>query len=125
MVCILPSELKKHPLVEAVLHPALPSSMDNAIYKRDFSGSCGLFGFVLRKEMSQESLDKALENMEIFAIGDSWGGYESLVKQPHHEITGRCFAKNHPDGYLVRLYAGLENGQDLWADIKRDVGGGK
>jgi len=114
----LAERIEKHPLVEAVLHPALTSSMDNAIYKRDFSGSCGLFGIVLRKEMSQEKLDKALEDMEIFAIGDSWGGYESLVKQAHYEITGRSFAKNHPEGYLVRLYAGLEHGEDLWADIE-------
>jgi len=114
----LAERIEKHPLVEAVLHPALTSSMDNAIYKRDFSGSCGLFGIVLRKEMSQEKLDKALEDMEIFAIGDSWGGYESLVKQAHYEITGRSFAKNHPEGYLVRLYAGLEHSEDLWADIE-------
>ena len=67
--------------------------------------------------MTQEQLDKAIEQMEIFAIGDSWGGYESLIKQAHYEITKRSFAPTHADGYLVRIYAGLEHAEDLWADI--------
>ena len=67
--------------------------------------------------MTQEQLDKAIEKMEIFPIGDSWGGYESLIKQAHYEITKRSFAPTHGDGYLVRIYAGLEHAEDLWADI--------
>ncbi|MGB1395651.1 MAG: PLP-dependent transferase, partial [Candidatus Puniceispirillaceae bacterium] len=113
----LAEKLAEHPLVTEVLHPGLPTSCDYEIYKRDFSGPCGLFAFVIRKEMTQEQLDKAIEQMEIFAIGDSWGGYESLIKQAHYEITKRSFAPTHADGYLVRIYAGLEHAEDLWADI--------
>ena len=113
----LAEKLAEHPLVTEVLHPGLPTSCDHEIYKRDFSGPCGLFAFVIRKEMTQEQLDKAIEQMEIFAIGDSWGGYESLIKQAHYEITKRSFAPTHADGYLVRIYAGLEHAEDLWADI--------
>lgn len=113
----LAEKLAEHPLVAEVLHPGLPTSCDHEIYKRDFSGPCGLFAFVIRKEMSQEQLDKAIEQMEVFAIGDSWGGYESLIKQAHYEITKRSFAPTHADGYLVRIYAGLEHAEDLWTDI--------
>lgn len=113
----LAEKLEKHPLVSEILHPALPSSCDHDIYQRDFSGPCGLFAFVIRKEMTQEQLDKAIEAMEVFAIGDSWGGYESLIKQAHYEITKRSFAATHADGYLVRVYAGLENADDLWTDL--------
>ena len=63
----------KAPLVLDVLHPALESSPDHELYKRDFSGSCGLFGFVLPETISQDRLDNAVEAMDIFAIGDSVG----------------------------------------------------
>lgn len=114
----LAEKLTKHPLIEEVLHPGLQGNRDHAVFQRDFSGSCGLFGCVLKKDMAQAQLDKAIDNMQIFAIGDSWGGYESLIKLAHHQITGRTFAPTHKQGYLLRIYAGLENGDDLWADIE-------
>lgn len=115
----LADKLKAHPMVLDVLHPGLPTSPDYPIYERDFSGSCGLFAFILPNNLPEEALDKAIEEMDIFAIGASWGGYESLIKQAHHEITHRNFAPSHEDGYLVRVYAGLENKDDLWADLER------
>ena len=114
----LANKLNAHPLVLEVLHPGLPSSPDYAIYDRDFSGSCGLFGFILASDLTQGTVDKAIENMDIFAIGASWGGYESLIKQGHNEITRRNFPPSHKEGYLVRVYAGLENKEDLWADLE-------
>ena len=114
----LANKLNSHPLVLDVLHPGLPSSQDYAIYNRDFLGSCGLFAFILPNDLSQNTLDKAIENMDIFAIGASWGGYESLIKQGHSEITGRNFSPSHTEGYLVRVYAGLENKDDLWSDLE-------
>ncbi len=114
----LADKLNSHPLVLDVLHPGLPSSLDYAIYNRDFSGSCGLFAFILPSDLTQNTVDKAIENMEIFAIGASWGGYESLIKQGHNEILHRNFPPTHTKGYLVRVYAGLENKDDLWGDLE-------
>ena len=109
--------LAKHPLVLDVLHPALENSPDYELYKRDFSGSCGLFGFVLPETIAQERLDKAVEGMNIFAIGDSWGGYESLIKQAHIDSKLRQFIPEHSPGHLIRVYAGIEHGPDLQTDL--------
>ena len=109
--------LAKHPLVLDVLHPALENSPDYELYKRDFSGSCGLFGFVLPETISQDSLDNAVEAMDIFAIGDSWGGYESLIKQAHLNSKLRQFPPEHSPGHLIRVYAGIEHGADLQTDL--------
>ena len=113
----LAQSLAKHSLVLDVLHPALDSSVDNKLYKRDFSGSCGLFGFVLPETIAQVKLDKAIEGMEIFAIGDSWGGYESLIKQAHLDSKLRQFPPEHSPGHLIRVYAGIEHGPDLQTDL--------
>jgi len=114
---MLAQALAKHPLVVDILHPALNSSPDNELYKRDFYGSCGLFGFVLPKTIAQDKLDKAVESMEIFAIGDSWGGYESLIKQAHLDRGLRQFTPEHSPGHLIRVYAGIEHGPDLQRDL--------
>ena len=114
---MLAKSLTNHSLVLDVLHPALDSSPDNELYKRDFSGSCGLFGFVLPKTIAQDKLDKAVEGMEIFAIGDSWGGYESLIKQAHLDSKLRQFTPEHISGHLIRVYAGIEHGPDLQTDL--------
>ena len=115
---MLAEQLSAHPLVEEVIHPALPGSPDHEIYSRDFSGSCGLFAFVLPDTIAQDKLDKAVEEMGIFAIGDSWGGYESLIKQAHLTSKLRQFTPDHTDGHLIRVYAGIEHGPDLWGDIE-------
>ena len=114
---MLAKSLTEHPLVLDVLHPALDSSPDHELYKRDFSGSCGLFGFVLPETITQERLDKAVEGMNIFAIGDSWGGYESLIKQAHLNSKLRQFPPEHSPGHLIRVYAGIEHGPDLQTDL--------
>ena len=114
---LLAEQLSRHPLVSEVIHPALPGSPDNQIYCRDFSGSCGLFAFVLPDTIAQDKLDKAVEEMDIFAIGDSWGGYESLIKQAHLTGKMRQFTPEHTPGHLIRVYAGIEHGPDLWTDI--------
>ena len=114
---LLAEQLSRHPLVSEVIHPALPGSPDHQIYCRDFSGSCGLFAFVLPDTIAQDKLDKAVEEMDIFAIGDSWGGYESLIKQAHLTGKMRQFTPEHTPGHLIRVYAGIEHGPDLWTDI--------
>ena len=55
--------------------------------------------------------------MDIFAIGDSWGGYESLIKQAHLNSNLRQFPPEHSPGHLIRVYAGIENGADLQTDL--------
>ena len=114
---MLAQALAEHPLVVEVLHPALNSSPDNELYMRDFYGSCGLFGFVLPETITQDKLDRAVEGMHIFAIGDSWGGYESLIKQAHLDSKLRQFTPEHSPGHLIRVYAGIEHGEDLQKDL--------
>lgn len=104
--------------VKAVLHPALESSPDHAIYKRDFTGSCGLFGFVLSPALSQEVIDEAVNGLALFQIGASWGGFESLITQAVLTDKSRLFAPDIPKGYLMRIYAGLEEEGDLLANLQ-------
>jgi len=113
----LATALKGHRLVKEILHPALEDSPDHQIYTRDFSGPCGLFGVVIDGNIAQSAIDKAVEEMGIFKIGDSWGGYESLIKQAHLNDSMRQHAPELSDGHLIRLYTGLEHGSDLAEDV--------
>ena len=109
-------EAQKH--VTAVLHPGLESSPDHAIYKRDFTGSCGLFGFVLSQDLTQDVIDEAVNGLKLFQIGASWGGFESLITQAVLTSKNRSFASDIPNGYLMRIYAGLEDEGDLMANLQ-------
>ena len=100
-----------------MLHPGLPSSRDHTIFNRDFAGSCGLFGLVLKPEISQTSIDAAIEAMSVFYIGDSWGGYESLIKQAHITEKLRSLRPDLPEGHIIRIYTGLEHADDQMADV--------
>ena len=105
--------------VLCVMHPALESSPDHALYQRDFKGSCGLFGFMLSPDLSQQTIDKAAESLSLFNIGASWGGFESLITQSVLHKGARQHPTGLPDGYVMRLYAGLEDQQDLLDDLGR------
>ncbi len=72
--------LETHPAVDTVLHPALESHPEHAIWKRDMTGSSGVFAFVLKREPSRDDLSTFLDSMRVFAIGLSWGGFQSLIK---------------------------------------------
>lgn len=109
--------VEAQPEVLSVLHPALASSPDHEIFKRDFTGSCGLFGFILSPTLTQEAIDEAANNLDLFKIGASWGGFESLITQAIITKTTREFAPDLPQGYLMRLYAGLEDQDDLLANL--------
>lgn len=110
-------KLQKNKKVTKVLHPALSSCAGHKIWKRDFTGSTGLFTLILDKKYSFEQVSNMVDNMEIFRIGASWGGFESLV-MPFDPTPIRTAAKWTEERSCVRLYIGLEDEGDLLKDIE-------
>ncbi|HSW17708.1 MAG TPA: cystathionine beta-lyase [Ramlibacter sp.] len=110
----LAETLAKHRAVARVLHPAMPTDPGYKLWKRDFSGASGLFGLVL-KPLSSKQLSCFFAHLEIFGIGLSWGGYESLALPV--DTPMRTLRQCNPDESLVRIHAGLENVDDLIEDI--------
>jgi cystathionine beta-lyase len=100
-----------------VLHPALPGDSGHAIWKRDFTGACGLFSMVL-KPVPQRAVFAFLDTLELFGIGASWGGYESLAI-PFDCAPARTATRWQPGGPTVRFHIGLEAVEDLIADLER------
>lgn len=111
--------LSLHPQVAAVNHPALPGSKGHEYWKRDFTGSSGLFSFVLNKRLTNEELSVYLDRFELFSMAYSWGGYESLIlaNQPEQIAAIRPGAEVDFSGTLIRVHIGLENVEDLLADL--------
>ena len=102
--------------VVKVLHPALESDPGHAIWKRDFTGASGLFSIVL-KPAPQKSVDALLDTVKLFGMGYSWGGFESLVI-PFDCAAYRTATKWSPGGPTLRLHIGLEDVEDLKADLE-------
>jgi cysteine-S-conjugate beta-lyase len=109
--------LATRPEVQRVLHPALESDPGHAIWKRDFTGASGLFSVVL-KPAPQKAVDALLDTVKLFGMGYSWGGFESLVI-PFDCDGYRTATKWAPGGPTLRLHIGLENVDDLKADLDR------
>ncbi len=109
--------LEKRPEVAKVLHPALPSFEGHKIWKRDFTGSTGLFTIILDKKYSFAALSNMIDNYKIFGIGSSWGGFESLAItfDPSSIRTAQKWTEK---GSCVRLYIGLEAEEDLIKDLE-------
>ncbi len=106
--------------VERVLHPALPGHPGHEFWRRDFTGSSGLFGVVLQPDIPRSALNAMLDGMELFAMGASWGGYESLILPTHPERMRT--AKPWHGGPTIRIHAGLEALDDLIADLESGFG---
>ena len=115
---IVASWLASRPEVARVLHPALPSCPGHEFWQRDFTGACSLFGIVLRDDISQAAVHAMVSQLELFGIGASWGGYESLILPTNGFIT-RTAGSGDFGGQTVRLHVGLEEPADLIADLER------
>jgi cystathionine beta-lyase len=110
--------LESQPGVAQVLHPGLESSPGHALWKRDFSGSTGIFSIVLDGGGDTQA-HAFLDALEIFGLGYSWGGYECLAV--HVWLGDRTVAKSDYEGPVIRLQIGLENVEDIKADIARGL----
>jgi cystathionine beta-lyase len=108
--------LEARPEVARVLHPALPSHPQHAIWKRDFLGSSGLFSVVL-KPVEKPALAAMLDGLKLFGMGFSWGGYESLVI-PFDPTGYRTATRWQAEGPALRFHIGLEDVEDLKADLE-------
>ena len=100
-----------------MLHPAMEGNPGYALWKRDFTGASGLFSMVL-KPVPQKAVYAFLDALELFGIGASWGGYESLAI-PFDCAAIRTATKWTPGGPTVRFHIGLEDVGDLCADLER------
>lgn len=107
--------LRAQPAVKEVLHPALPGARGHELWKRDFRGASALFGVILHP-VAEERVDAMLDGMELFSMGWSWGGFESLViptnPQRIRSVT------TWPENQCLRLSVGLEDADDLIADLE-------
>lgn len=106
--------------IERVLHPALPDCPGHAVFRRDFKGSSGLFSVVLKPDL-EAHLDDALGALKIFAIGASWGGTRSLIA-PMAIAGDRLLSDWSRRGLVIRISIGLEDPDDLWADLSAFLG---
>lgn len=111
--------LVQHPQVARVNHPALPDSKGHEFWQRDFTGSSGLFSFILNKRLDNQQLAAYLDHFRYFRMAYSWGGYESLIlaNQPEEIAAIRPSGEVDFSGTLIRVHIGLENADDLIDDL--------
>jgi cystathionine beta-lyase len=102
--------------VRRVLYPALPDDPGHAIWQRDFRGASGLFGLIL-EPYPKAAVTAMLDGMELFGMGYSWGGYESLLI-PTRPATSRTATPWAEDGPTLRIHVGLEDPSDLIRDLE-------
>lgn len=102
-------------IIEEVIHPALENHPQHEIWKRDFSGSSGLFAFMFKKDYSIEQISAFINSLEVFGIGYSWGGFKSLVTAGTYK---RSADPARAGKVIIRLNIGLEEVDDLIADLE-------
>lgn len=108
--------LQDRPEVERVLYPALPDDPGHALWRRDFRGASGLFGILL-KPCPDKAWHALVEGLELFGLGASWGGYESLI-MPNRPERYRTATTWDTSFASIRIHAGLEDADDLIADLE-------
>ena len=111
--------LQARPEVARVLYPALPGAADHDLWKRDFTGAASLLGVIMQGG-SEAAAHAFLDALELFGLGYSWGGFESLIT---HETPQLAFRQHPPrlEGELLRLHIGLEAPEDLIADLDQGL----
>ena len=109
--------LQQRPEVARVLHPALPDDPGHTIWKRDYTGASGLFSIEL-KPVSEAAVAAMLDGLELYGMGYSWGGFESLAL-PSDPAAIRTATSWKNRGPLIRIHAGLEDPADLIADLEK------
>jgi cystathionine beta-lyase len=111
--------LKQQPQIAQVLHPALPGAPGHELWKRDYAGAAGVFAVAM-----QPGLDRAvgafLDELKLFGLGFSWGGFESLALNGDQQFDVRQFRRDY-GGPVIRLNIGLEDPDDLIADLRRGL----
>ena len=107
--------LQSRPEVSQVMHPALPQDPGHKLWKPDFTGASGLFGFVL-KEDDRSKLSAMMDHLKLHGMGSSWGGYESLLI-PSWPEQSRTVTNWNVSGQCMRIHVGLEDPGDLIADL--------
>jgi cystathionine beta-lyase len=112
--------LRQRPEVKQVLHPALPDAPGHALWRRDFTGACSLFGVEFQPSFTAEATHRFVEALELFGIGASWGGFESLAVPTTGFVT-RTAERNKFAGPIVRIHIGLEDPEDLIADLAQGL----
>jgi len=115
----LAEALQGHAAVARVLHPALAECPGHELWKRDFLGASGLFGLELHPA-AEEKVVRFVESLELFTLGYSWGGFESLITVADLKRYGRS-AVPWTGGPVVRLQIGLEDADDLLEDLRRGL----
>jgi len=110
--------LAAQPAVRTVFHPALESDPNHALWRRDAQGSNGLLTVEFQPGLSIAAVERAIGKLELFGVGSSWGGYESLVL-PVDLARTRLAGRSPAPGYLLRLHVGLEDPEDLRRDLGR------
>jgi len=111
--------LEAQPEVHSVMCPALPSDPGHAIWKRDFTGICGLIGAIL-EPVPDAAVAHMVERLALFGLGFSWGGYESLAIPVDPQLKARTHKLSYP-GPLLRLHIGLESVDDLILDLRQGL----
>jgi cystathionine beta-lyase len=108
--------LQSRPEVARVMHPALPDDPGHALWKRHFTGASGLFGFIVKTD-DRARVAAMLDGLELFGMGASWGGFESLLI-PTWPQSNRSVTAWEAEGQTLRIHIGLEDPDDLIADLE-------
>mgnify|MGYP006076218543 FL=1 len=117
--------LKQQKKIKEILYPHKPSSKNYKLWKKYYSGATGLLSIVI-KSKKKASVVKFVNSLELFGIGYSWGGFESLVllqelRESTEYTKGRKYYRFNKDEHIVRLHIGLEDPKDLINDLKNSL----
>lgn len=111
--------LETQEIIDRVIHPALPSHPQHELFKKYFTGSSGVFGFTFKENYSEERLARFVNSLELFPVGLSWGGVNSLIKAERYSGKRKFLREEYKDRPVFRLNIGLEDIEDLKNDLNK------